>query len=94
MGGWFRQGVTDGGSPISGVLLKQILQRFTPGVPEPSKQGLGLSRYMAHQMALAHGGARCGMSTTAGMRAPRSVRRWASDQSFVPAINFREALSW
>jgi signal transduction histidine kinase len=48
--------VTNSGSPIPAIAPKQIFQPFTRGVLGDSKQGLGLGLYIAHQIALAHGG--------------------------------------
>jgi signal transduction histidine kinase len=67
-GGWFRLSVTNGGAPIPPVMLKQIFQPFTRGVLGESKQGLGLGLYIAHQIALAHGGRIDVVSATAGTR--------------------------
>ena len=67
-GGWFRLSVTNSGSPIPAVALRQIFQPFTRGVLGASKQGLGLGLYIAHQIAIAHGGTLRVVSTPAGTR--------------------------
>ena len=92
-GGWFRLSVTNSGSPIPAVALKQIFQPFTRGVLGESKQGLGLGLYIADQIALAHDGSLRVVPHPLA-RASYSVCRWIPDQSFLPAISLREASSW
>jgi signal transduction histidine kinase len=55
-GGWLTLSVANAGEPIPPAALKDIFQPFTRGEPGPSQKGLGLGLYIAHQIAVAHGG--------------------------------------
>jgi signal transduction histidine kinase len=68
MGGWFRLSVTNSGEPIPPAALKHIFEPFTRGTLGTGKQGLGLGLYIAHQIAIAHGGRLDVVSTRAGTR--------------------------
>jgi signal transduction histidine kinase len=48
--------VANAGAPIPPATLARIFQPFTRGEDRPSRQGLGLGLYIAHQIAVAHGG--------------------------------------
>ena len=48
--------VANAGEPISPAAMANIFQPFTRGAVKPSMQGLGLGLYIAHEIALAHGG--------------------------------------
>jgi sigma-B regulation protein RsbU (phosphoserine phosphatase) len=67
-GGWFELSVTNGGDPIPPAALKNIFQPFTRGTLGTSQQGLGLGLYIAHQIAVAHGGRLDVVSARAGTR--------------------------
>jgi sigma-B regulation protein RsbU (phosphoserine phosphatase) len=55
-GGAFELHVANAGTPIPPATLARIFQPFTRGEDRPSRQGLGLGLYIAHQVAVAHGG--------------------------------------
>jgi signal transduction histidine kinase len=67
-GDWFRLSVTNAGDPIPPEVLKTLFQPFTRGVLSPAKNGLGLGLYIAHQIAVAHGGTLHVVSVPAGTR--------------------------
>jgi sigma-B regulation protein RsbU (phosphoserine phosphatase) len=48
--------VANAGEPIPAVALKRLFQPFYRGAVAPSRQGLGLGLYIAHEIAKAHGG--------------------------------------
>jgi signal transduction histidine kinase len=54
--GAFELHVANAGAPIPPATLTRIFQPFTRGEDRPSRQGLGLGLYIAHQIAVAHGG--------------------------------------
>jgi sigma-B regulation protein RsbU (phosphoserine phosphatase) len=56
MGGWFELFVANSGDPIRPAALESIFQPFSRGMLRASRQGLGLGLYIAHEIALAHGG--------------------------------------
>ncbi len=48
--------VANRGTPIPPAVLAKLFEPFFRGADQPSRQGLGLGLYIAHQIALAHGG--------------------------------------
>jgi sigma-B regulation protein RsbU (phosphoserine phosphatase) len=54
--GWFSLSVANAGDPIPAVVLESIFQPFARGADRPSRQGLGLGLYIAHEIAKAHSG--------------------------------------
>ena len=52
----FELSVTNGGEPISPGDLPRLFQPFYRGAVRPSREGLGLGLYIAHEIATAHGG--------------------------------------
>ncbi len=48
--------VVNGGEPIPAADLERLFQPFFRGAVRPSRQGLGLGLYIAHEIAVAHGG--------------------------------------
>jgi signal transduction histidine kinase len=67
-GGWFELSVTNSGEPIPQATLANIFQPFTRGTLGTSQQGLGLGLYIAHQIAVAHGGRLDVVSVQSGTR--------------------------
>jgi signal transduction histidine kinase len=63
--GRFELSVANSGEPIAPVVLESIFQPFSRGSLRPSLQGLGLGLYIAHQIAVAHGGTLTVSSTPA-----------------------------
>jgi signal transduction histidine kinase len=55
-GGRFTLAVRNGGAAIPDIVQKNIFQPFTRGMLGADQQGLGLGLYIAHQIAVAHGG--------------------------------------
>lgn len=55
-GGMFLLSVTNRGTKIPEVALKQLFQPFSRGKVKKDQQGLGLGLYIASQIAMAHGG--------------------------------------
>ena len=53
----FELSVANGGTPIAEGDLERLFQPFFRGAVRPSRQGLGLGLYIAHEIAIAHGGA-------------------------------------
>jgi phosphoserine phosphatase RsbU/P len=52
----FELSVANAGEPIAPAAMEKIFQPFTRGAVSPSMQGLGLGLYIAHEIAIAHGG--------------------------------------
>jgi PAS domain S-box-containing protein len=52
----FELSVSNGGVPIPAEVIRRLFQPFYRGEDNPSKQGLGLGLYIAHEIAKAHGG--------------------------------------
>jgi signal transduction histidine kinase len=67
-GGWLELSVTNSGEPIPPAALKNIFQPFTRGTLGSSQLGLGLGLYIAHQIAVAHGGRLDVVSVRTGTR--------------------------
>lgn len=54
--GQFELFVENGGDPIPTNVLKSLFRPFARTSDRPSRQGLGLGLYIAHEIAVAHGG--------------------------------------
>jgi sigma-B regulation protein RsbU (phosphoserine phosphatase) len=67
-GGWLELSVINSGEPIPPAALKNIFQPFTRGTLGSSQLGLGLGLYIAHQIAVAHGGRLDVVSVRTGTR--------------------------
>jgi signal transduction histidine kinase len=55
-GASFELSVANTGEPIPSDALERLFQPFYRGAARPSRQGLGLGLYIAHEIARAHGG--------------------------------------
>jgi signal transduction histidine kinase len=66
--GTFTLSVANAGEPIAPLVLQSIFEPFTRGTVDADKQGLGLGLYIAHQIAVAHGGNLDVVSTSAETR--------------------------
>jgi signal transduction histidine kinase len=67
-GGSVELSVANAGEPIPEAAMAKIFQPFTRGTLRPSMQGLGLGLYIAHEIAIAHGGSLTVMSDHAETR--------------------------
>jgi phosphoserine phosphatase RsbU/P len=54
--GQFELFVENGGDPVPAKVLESLFQPFSRTSDRPSRQGLGLGLYIAHEIAVAHGG--------------------------------------
>jgi signal transduction histidine kinase len=52
----FELSVSNAGVPIRPASLERLFQPFYRGTDGPDRQGLGLGLYIAHEIAIAHGG--------------------------------------